>query len=446
MPLTDIAVRLARARDRAYKLADGGGLCLLVQPTGKKWWRFRYKWEGREQMLSMGIYPDVSLSQARERRGDARRLLARRIDPGAERRSVRTAQLHTFEGVARDYLMRLSRHVRDNQRSPETLKKATWILERFIFPELGARPIAAITSKELLQVLKKIEAKNLHETTRRARQKCGQVSRHAVGLGYAERDITVDLRGLIESPLVEHHASITEPLRVGALMRAIDAYHGRPETHCALQLSPLVFVRPGKLRSAEWEHVDFEEAQWRIPAHLMKMRRPHIVPLSRQSLVILRELFGRTGGGRFLFPMSTDHETTMSEATISYALKSIGYSGQECTGHGFRSMASTLLNERGWDSEVIERQLAHVEANGVKAAYNYAQHMPARRKMMQDWADYLDELRSLTSPSLGSNRGFLTRVSAPAALTQVPAPLALDTRETGVEDNSGPQSAASPSN
>jgi len=398
MPLTDVSVRLARARDRAYKLSDGGGLCLLIQPSGKKWWRLRYKWEGKEQMLSMGVYPNVSLLQAREKRDDARRLLARKIDPGAERRAARTVYQSTFEAVARDYLARLSRHVRDNKRSPETLKKATWVLERFVFPDLGTRPIGAITSKELLLVLKKIESQNFHETARRTKQKCGQIFRHAVGLGFAERDLTVDLRGLLETPLVEHHASITEPSRVGTLLRAIDGYHGRPETRGALRLAPLVFVRPGELRSAEWAHVDLEEGQWRIPAHLMKMRRPHIVPLSRQAVVILRELQEWTGEGRFLFPMSTNPDRTMSEATINYALTSIGYSGKEFTGHGFRSMASTLLNERGWDTEAIERQLAHIEGNGVKAAYNYAQHLPTRQKMMQGWADYLDELRAIPEP------------------------------------------------
>jgi hypothetical protein len=225
---------------------------LLIQPSGKKWWRLRYKWEGKEQMLSMGVYPDVSLYQAREKRDDARRLLARKIDPGAERRAARTVYQSTFEAVARDYLARLSRHVRDNKRSPETLKKATWVLERFVFPDLGKRPIGSITSKELLLVLKKIESQTFHETARRTKQKCGQIFRHAVGLGFAERDITVDLRGLLETPLVEHHASITEPARVGTLLRAIDGYHRRPETRGALRLAPLVFVRPGELRSAEW--------------------------------------------------------------------------------------------------------------------------------------------------------------------------------------------------
>jgi integrase len=284
------------------------------------------------------------------------------------------------------------------QALPETLKKATWVLERFVFPALGKRPIGAITAKELLLVLKKIEVQNFHETARHTKQKCGQILRHAVGLGFAERDITMDLRGLLQAPLVEHHASITEPARAGALLRAIDGYHGRLETRGALRLAPLVFVRPGELRSAEWAHVDLEEAQWRIPAHLMKMKRPHIVPLSRQAIAILRELQEWTGKGRFLFPMSTNPDRTMSEATINYALCSIGYSGKEFTGHGFRSMASTLLNERGWDTEAIERQLAHIEGNGVKAAYNYAQHLPTRQKMMQAWADYLDELRALPEP------------------------------------------------
>jgi integrase len=372
---------------------------LLVQPNGKKWWRFRYKWNGREQMLSMGVYPDVSLLQARERRNDARRLLARKIDPGAERRAVRAVERQTFEGVARHYLAGLARQVRDNQRSAETLKKATWMLERFVFPDLGPRPIGEITSKELLVTLKKIETQNFRETARRTKQKCGQIFRHAVGLGYAERDITVDLRGLLESPLVEHHASITEPAQVGALLRALDNYHGRPETRAALRLAPLVFVRPGELRTAEWEHVDILAAQWRIPAHLMKMRRPHIVPLSHQAIEILHELKQKTGDGRFLFPMQLNRERPMSEFTVNYALRALGYSSGQFTGHGFRSMATTLLNEHGWDTEAIERQLGHVEGNGVKAAYNYAQHLPLRERMMQWWADYLYKLRALPAPA-----------------------------------------------
>lgn len=395
MPLTDVAVRMARARERAYKLSDGGGLCLLVQPSGKKWWRFRYMWQGKEQMLSMGVYPDVSLLQARERRDDARRLLTRKIDPGAERRAARVVDRQSFEAVARDYLAKLARHVRDNKRSPETLKKATWMLERFVFPDLGARPISSINSKELLLTLKKIESQNFHETARRTKQKCGQIFRHAVGLGLAERDITVDLRGLLEAPLVEHHPSITEPAQVGALLLALDSYQGRPETRAALRLAPLVFVRPGELRTAQWAHVDFEAAQWRIPAHLMKMRRPHIVPLSRQAIEILRELRTWTGDGPLLFPMRTNRERPMSEFTVNFALRSLGYRSGEFTGHGFRSMACTLLNERGWNTEAIERQLGHVEGNGVKAAYNYAQHLSLRQEMMQGWADYLDELRDL---------------------------------------------------
>jgi integrase len=371
---------------------------LLIQPSGKKWWRFRYKWSGKEQMLSMGVYPDIPLLMARERRDDARRLLARNIDPGAERRVVRAVHQQTFEGVARHYLAGLARQVRDNKRSAETLKKATWMLERFVFPELGTRPIGEITSKELLVTLKKIETQNFRETARRTKQKCGQIFRHAVGLGYAARDITVDLRGLLESPLVEHHASITDPTQVSALLRALDNYHGRPETRAALRLAPLVFVRPGELRTAEWEHVDVVTANWRIPAHLMKMRRPHIVPLSRQAIEILRELKQRTGDGRFLFPMQLNRERPMSEFTVNYALRALGYSSGQFTGHGFRSMATTLLNEHGWDTEAIERQLGHIETNGVKAAYNYAQHLPLRQKMMQWWADYLDELRALQPP------------------------------------------------
>lgn len=271
---------------------------------------------------------------------------------------------------------------------------AKWMLQSFIFPELGNRPIGTITAPELLVVLKKIETQGLNETARRTKQRCGQVFRHGIGLGYAERDITVDLRGLLEPPIVTHHASITDPTAVGALLRAIDGYTGRRSTVCALKLAPLLFVRPGELRAAEWAHLDFDAAQWQIPGVIMKMDVQHIVPLSRQALTILRELKDITGDGRYLFPALGKPHQTMSENTISDALRTLGYARNDITGHGFRSMASTLLNEQGcWTADAIERQLAHGEDNHIRAAYNYAEYLPERRRMMQAWADYLDELR-----------------------------------------------------
>jgi len=392
-PLTDLAVRNARARDRVYKLSDGRGLCLLVQPSGSKWWRFRYEWDGKERMLSMGTYPATSLFDARQRRDDARRQIEAGIDPGAERRILDEAPDRTFEAVGRHYLAGLEKKVRDRKRSPATLKKARWALESFVFPKLGACPINSISSQQLLVMLKKIETQGLLETARRTKQRCGQVFRHGIGLGYCPRDITTDLRGLLEAPIVEHYASVTEPSKVGALLRAIDGYTGRPETVLALKLSPLVFVRPGELRKAEWSEIDLREAEWRIPARRMKMKVQHIVPLSRQATEILRDLAALTGQGRFLFPALGHLQRTMSENTMTKALRILGYSSEDMTAHGFRSVACTLLNEQGWPPDAVERQLAHIEQNEVRGAYNYAQHLPVRRKMMQVWADYLVRLK-----------------------------------------------------
>jgi integrase len=275
-----------------------------------------------------------------------------------------------------------------------TYQKAKWMLQSFVFPELGNRPIGSITPSELLVVLKKIETQGLNETARRTKQRCGQVFRHGIGLGSVERDITVDLRGLLEPPIVTHHASITDPSTVGALLRAIYGYTGKRTTVCALKLAPLLFVRPGELRTAEWAHVDLGNAEWRIPAAIMKMGVQHIVPLSLQALAVLEELKDVTGHGRYLFPALGKPHRTMSENTINDALRTLGYSHDDMTGHGFRSMASTLLNEQGcWSADAIERQLAHGEGNHVRAAYNYAEYLPERRRMMQAWADCLDALR-----------------------------------------------------
>jgi integrase len=393
MSLTDIAVRQAKARDRAYKLADASGLCLLVQPNGSKWWRYRYRFWGREKMLSVGVYPGTSLSQARVLAGEARKALDAGKDPGVERVIAKTTQDNTFETVGRHLLAAMEKHVHADKRAFGTFKKNRWVQEKLLFPKLGNRPVGEITPKELLTVLKDIETKGQYETARRARQRAGQIFRHAIGLGFAERDITTDLKGLLTPPIVSHHASIIDPAHVGKLIRAIYAYSGAIETRSALKLAPLLIVRPGELRNAEWEHFDFGAAEWRIPARNMKMRAPHLVPLSRQSLEILKELKEATGDGQYLFPKLGDRFRPMSENTVNKALRTMGYVREEMTGHGFRSTASTLLNEHRWDRDAIERQLAHTERSGVRAAYNYAEHLPVRRQMMQAWADYLDQLR-----------------------------------------------------
>jgi integrase len=290
MPLTDIALRHARPRERVYRLNDGRGLVLLIQPNGSKWWRFRYRWQGVEQMLSMGTYPDTPLLEARTRRDEARQQLAKGIDPGAERRKARDPVDRSFRGVAQHWLAGLEKLVRAGKRSEKTLKKAKWALETYVYPDLGLRDINTILPSQLLPVLKKIETAGLLETARRTKQRCGQVFRNGIGLGYCERDITLDLRGLLEAPTVEHHAAITDPARVGDLLRSIGDYEGRDLTRLALKLSPLVFVRPHNLRKAQWSAIDLVNGQWRISHRHMKKKIQHIVPLSRQAIDILLEL------------------------------------------------------------------------------------------------------------------------------------------------------------
>jgi integrase len=394
MPLTDTAVRQARPRERVYRLNDGRGLVLLIQPNGSKWWRFRYRWQGIEQMLSMGTYPDTPLLEARARRDVARQQLAKGIDPGAERRRGGDPVDRSFRGVAQHWLAGLEKLMRAGKRSGKTFKKAKWALENYVYPEMGSRAINSIRPSELLPVLKKIETEGLLETARRTKQRCGQVFRHGIGLGYCERDITLDLRGLLEAPIVEHHAAITEPARVGNLLRSIEDYKGRQLTRLALKLSPLVFVRPGNLRNARWAEIDLTNGQWRISHRHMKKKVQHIIPLCRQAIDIFFELKALTGEGEFVFPGVGHTDRPMSENTINKALRTMGFSGDEMTGQGFRTLASTLLNEQGWDPDVVERQLAHNEEDEVRGAYNHAEYLRVRRKMMQVWADYLEELRA----------------------------------------------------
>lgn len=344
-------------------------------------------------MLSFGTYPDIPLIEARERLTEARRKLTKGIDPGEDRRAPKRTD-ESFQAVAQGYLAKLERQVLLNKRSANTLRKARWALQTYIYPKLGARPIGTITPQELLQELKAIEMQGMAETARRTRQRCGQVFRHAIGLGHASRDITLELRGLLEPPLVVHHAAITESAEVGALLRAIESYTGRELTRHALRLSTLVFLRRGELRKARWSEIDFDSEEWRVtPAH-MKRKMQHIVSLSRQALVVLQEIRALSGAGTLLFPALGNPDRTMSENTVNLALRTLGYTSSQMTAHGFRSMASTLLNEQGWPPDAIELQLSHVEVDEVRGAYNYAQHLPTRRQMMQVWADYLDKLRS----------------------------------------------------
>lgn len=391
MALTDTAIRNAKPKEKPYKLADEKGLFLLVHPNGGRYWRFKYRFVGKEKLLALGVYPDVSLKEARERRDNARKQVAADIDPGQHRKALKAAKAtcaeNSFEIVAREWFAKHSPNWAVNHSS-KILRR----LERDIFPWIGNRPIGDITAPELLTVLRRIESRGALETAHRALQNCGQVFRYAVATGRAERDPSGDLRGALPPTKQIHHASITDPKAIGGLLRAIKGYQGSFITKCALQLAPLVFVRPGELRKAEWSEFDLDAAEWRIPAARMKMREQHIVPLSSRAVAILRELYALTGNGRYVFPGARTNGRPMSENTINAALRRLGYSGNEMTGHGFRSMASTILNEQGWHRDAIERQLAHAERNSVRAAYNYAEHLAERRKMMQAWADYLDGL------------------------------------------------------
>jgi integrase len=315
------------------------------------------------------------------------------VDPSVQRKTKQMEKAETFQAIAHEWL-----DLRAKTMATVTLQKAQWLLG-LVMPRIGKRPIREITPPELLAVLRKIEARGLHETAHRAKQKCGQVFRYAIATGRAERDITADLRGALAQVVSKNHAAITDPGKIGALLRAIDSYEGQPVTAAALKLAPLVFVRPGELRAAHWSEIDLVGAEWRIPAERMKMGEQHIVPLCRQAVAILGELKPLTGFGDFVFPSLLTLTRPMSNNTVNSALRRLGYTSDEMTGHGFRSMASTLLNEQGFPPDVIELQLAHAERNKVRAAYNKAQRLAERRKMMQAWADYLDGLRAGASVS-----------------------------------------------
>ena len=387
MPLTAAAIQAAKPRQKAYKLFDQGGLFLLVHPNGGRYWRLKYRMHGREKLLALGTFPDVSLAKARTRRDDARKLIADNTDPSVVKQTEKTASAETFKAVALEWLAK-------QNLAAATIEKAKWTFEQLLFPELGDRPIRHITASELLAALRKLEARGKIETAHRTKQRASQIFRYAIATGRADHDPAADLRGALTPLEVEHRAAITDPKRVGELLRAIDDYTGQPSTHYALQLAPFVFVRPGELRAAEWSEIDFDKAEWRIPAERMKMREAHIVPLAKQAVAILREIQPLTGSGRLVFPSLRTNTRPISEGTLNAALRRVGFSKEEMTGHGFRTMASTLLNEQGWHPDLIELQLAHAERNKVRAAYNRAQRLDERRKMMQAYADYLDGLKA----------------------------------------------------
>jgi integrase len=389
MPLTNTAVRAAKPSAAPFKLYDERGLFLLVQPGGQRYWRFKYRLDGREKLLALGVYPDVSLALARERRDDARKLLASGGDPSAAKQAEKLADANTFKAVALEWLGK-------QNFAPKTLKKAEWTFNDLLFRQLGAKPVRSITAPDVLAVIRRIEARGKIETAHRTKQRAGQIFRYAIATGRAERDPTADLRGALTPLKVRNRAALTDPKRAGELLRAIDGYRGQLSTEYALKLAPLVFVRPGELRAAQWEEfeLDGERPEWRIPGERMKMGELHIVPLARQSVALLRELREQAGEGRYLFPSLRTASRPICENTLGAALRRLGFSKDEMTAHGFRAMASTLLNEQGFAPDVIELQLAHAERNEVRAAYNRAQRLEERRRMMQAWADYLDGLRA----------------------------------------------------
>ncbi len=393
MPLTDIAIRNARSRDKPYKLTDQRGLYLLIQPAGGKLWRYKYKQYGKEKKLSLGIYPKVSLAAARKLAEKARDRIAEGHDPVAEKKMQKAAAIlsaaTTFEGIAEEYIAKTERE----GRSAPTVAKSRWILE-IARPIIGWRPIAEIKPIEVLAVLKKLEARGNLETAKRMRSFSSRVFRYAIATARAEKDPAALLVGAISAPVRRHHAAITEPAEVAKLLRAIEGYTGQPVTRIALSLNPHVFVRPGELRHAEWSEIDWEKAVWQIPASKMKSRVAHAVPLSTQAVALLREIEPLTCHSRYVFPSLRTPKEPMSENTINGALRRLGYSGDEMTAHGFRATASTLLNESGkWHPDAIERALAHKDSDNVRAAYHRGAHWEERVRMAQWWSDHLDTLR-----------------------------------------------------
>jgi len=391
--LTDTAIRKAKQGDKPAKLADGGGLYLLLRPDGARWWRWDYRRPvtGKRNTLSLGTYPETGLAEARSRHGEARKALAAGIDPGEQRKAEKAAGLeragNSFEVVAREWLAKQAwvPGYRD--------KVEAWLVND-VLPYIGGKPVAEVNAPDFLRVARRIEERGAVESAHRILQNCGQVMRYAIATGRAERNPVADLKGALTTAEGRHHAAITDPLALGGLLRAIEGYSGDPVTRAALKLAGLLFVRPGELRHAEWEEIDLDKAEWNIPAGKMKMRQPHLVPLCDQAVAILRELHPLTGRGQYVFPGGRSAKRPMSDNAINAALRRMGYGSDVMTAHGFRATARTLLDEvLGFRPDYIEHQLAHAVKDPNGRAYNRTAHLAERRKMMQGWADYLDELQ-----------------------------------------------------
>lgn len=394
MALTDSAIRTAKPQEKPYKLSDSGGLFLLVTPKGGKWWRLKYRADGKEKLISLGTYPEVSLKDAREKRDEARKLRAAGVDPSAHRKAAKAAreaeQSNAFGVVAREWYAK---------KAPTweavTAKKELARMEKDLLPWLGAKPVNTITAPDLLAVLRRVEERGAKDTAHRIKQLAGQIFRYAIATGRATYNPVPDLKDALLPVRQTHHAAMTDPKLVGELLRACDGYRGTLITKCALRLAPLVFVRPGELRKAEWSEIDLEKAEWNIPAEKMKMRQPHLVPLSSQAVAILRELQPLTGNGRYVFPHPREKQKPMSDNAILAALRRMSFGKEEMTGHGFRAMARTILDEvLQVRPDFIEHQLAHAVRDPNGRAYNRTAHLAERRKMMQLWADYLDSAKA----------------------------------------------------
>ncbi|MEQ1498812.1 MAG: integrase arm-type DNA-binding domain-containing protein [Novosphingobium sp.] len=395
MALTDTAIRALKPGAKDYKAADEKGLYLLVTPTGGRLWRLKYRSPGGvERKLSLGGYPDVSLKDARDLRDDARKLLASGVDPAEKKRrdrhAAKVSAANSFAAVAQSYIEKGKRE----GRAEATTAKQEWLL-KLLYRMIGQRPVAEIEPFEMLDAVRRYETTGRTEAAHRAVQFASQVFRYAIANQLAKSDPTRDLRGALVGHKAKHHAAILEPKQAGELLRAIDGYEGSPVTQLALQLSALLFVRPGELRHAEWAEFDMDAAIWRIPGEKMKGRLEHVVPLAARSLALLETLRGLTGDGKFVFPSIRTPARPMSENTVNAALRRLGYTKDDMTAHGFRAMASTLLNESGkWSSDAIERALAHKDKDAVRAAYHRGSHWAERVEMAQWWADYLDTLRN----------------------------------------------------
>lgn len=391
--LTDIEVKNSAPRDKTYKLSDGGNLYLVIEKTGRKYWRMEYRFAGKQDTHGIGPYPKVNLKAARSARDTVSQQLKSGTDPNLESKRRKLAEqsaiANTFKAVADEWKSKKA-----ISWSASNLEKITWLLDKNLNPWLGSRPIASIAAPDLLQVLRKIEDRGAHETAHRAKQVCGQIFRYAIATGRAERDPAADLKDALAKHKTKHHAAITEPKQLAGLLRAMESYTGSLIVRSALKLSALLFVRPGELRHMEWTEVDLDSSTWSIPAEKMKMKQPHLVPLCTQALEIIRDLQQLTGRSKYVFPSERGNSRPMSENTVNVTLRTIGYDNNTQTAHGFRATARTILDEvLGFRPDHIEHQLAHEVRDPNGRAYNRTAHLPARREMMQTWADYLDGLR-----------------------------------------------------